>query len=143
MFAPVIPGLNDHELEAVLTAARDAGVTEAGYVMLRLPIEVKDLFREWLDDAVPTKAAKVMSLVRSMRGGKDYDAEWGLRMRGTGPIAEVVKERFRIACARLGLNKTARVFDLDTSQFRVPDEPPAPGQQLTLFLTIALRYHGP
>jgi DNA repair photolyase len=132
MFAPIIPGLNDHELESVLAAARDVGVTEAGYVMLRLPIEVKDLFREWLDDAVPQRAAKVMSLVRSMRGGKDYDPEWGERMRGTGPIADIIRDRFKMACARLGLNKTEYAWNLDTSQFRVPDDPAAT-RQLSLF----------
>ena len=130
MFAPTIPGLNDHEMESVLTAARDMGVTEAGYVMLRLPIEVKDLFREWLDSAVPERATRVMSLVRTMRGGKDYDPEWGTRMHGVGPIAEMIRDRFRIACHKLGLNKTARAFALDTTQFRVPH---AAGQQLSLF----------
>ncbi len=130
MFAPTIPGLNDHEMESVLTAARDMGVTEAGYVMLRLPIEVKDLFREWLDAAVPERATRVMSLVRTMRGGKDYDPEWGTRMHGVGPIAEMIRDRFRIACNKLGLNKTARSFALDTTQFRVPH---TTGTQLSLF----------
>ena len=129
MVAPVIPGLNDHEIESILTAARDVGCRDAGYVMLRLPIEVKDLFREWLDAAVPTKAAKVMSLVRSARGGMDYDPEWDQRMRGVGPVADLVRTRFKLACARLGLNKTEYAKDLDCSQFRVPD---APGQQLQL-----------
>ena len=129
MVAPVIPGLNDHEVESILTAARDCGVREAGYVMLRLPIEVKDLFREWLDDAVPTKAAKVMSPVRSMRGGLDYDAEWGTRMRGTGPVADVLRARFKLACARLGLNKNEYTGNLDCTRFRPP---PEAGQQLQL-----------
>ena len=130
MFAPTIPGLNDHEMESVLTAARDMGVSEAGYVMLRLPIEVKDLFREWLDAEVPERATRVMSLVRTMRGGKDYDPEWGTRMHGVGPIAEMIRDRFRIACTKLGLNKTARSFALDTTQFRVPH---TAGTQLSLF----------
>ena len=132
MFAPLIPGLNDHEMEAVLAAARDAGATQAGYVMLRLPIEVKDLFREWLDAAVPARAAKVMSLVRSMRGGKDYDANWGTRMRGEGPIADIMRDRFRMACHKLGLNSPGQTASLDTTQFKIPDLPPATGQQLKL-----------
>jgi DNA repair photolyase len=133
MFAPTIPGLNDHELEGVLAAAHDVGVRDANYVMLRLPIEVKDLFREWLDDAVPNRASREMSLVRAMRGGKDYDAAWGQRMRGDGPIAEMMAERFRIACRRLNLNRTPRAYTLDVTQFKVPGAPPKPGQQLSLF----------
>jgi DNA repair photolyase len=121
MFAPVIPGLNDHELDAVLSAARAAGAETAGYVMLRLPLEVKDLFREWLDEAVPARAARVMSLVRNMRGGKDYDSAWQTRQRGTGPIAEAVRDRFRLAQKRLGYG--AARFDLDCGQFRVPNAP--------------------
>jgi DNA repair photolyase len=133
MFAPAIPGLNDQELEAVLAAAHDAGAREAGYIMLRLPIEVKDLFREWLGDAVPGQAAKVMHLVRAMRGGKDYDPTWGVRMHGTGPLADLMAERFRIACRRLGLNETARTAALDCGQFRAPPPDPKPGDQLALF----------
>jgi DNA repair photolyase len=133
MFAPLIPGLNDHEMESVLAAARDMGATKAAYVMLRLPIEVKDLFREWLDDAVPTRAGKVMSLIRSMRGGKDYDANWGQRMRGEGPMADIMRDRFRIACDKLGLNRPGQGAPLDTSRFKVPEMPSKPGQQLQLF----------
>jgi DNA repair photolyase len=118
MFAPTIPGLNDHEMDAVLAAARAAGADTAGYVMLRLPLEVKDLFREWLVEAVPQRAARVMSLVRSMRGGKDYDPEWRTRQRGEGPIADAVRDRFRLAYKRLGFNEEPA--ELDCSQFRVP-----------------------
>ncbi len=128
MFAPAIPGLNDHEMEGVLEAARDAGATSAGYVMLRLPLEVKDLFQEWLAASVPERASRVMSLVRAMRGGLDYDAKWGERMTGNGPIAEALADRFRLACKRLGLNKPQA--PLDTSQFKAP---PRAGDQLALF----------
>lgn len=128
MFAPVIPGLNDHELEAVLEAARDAGATTAGYVMLRLPLEVKDLFQEWLTAEVPERASRVMSLVRAMRDGLDYDPKWGERMTGKGPIADAIADRFRLACKRLGLNKPQA--PLDTAQFKAP---PRAGDQLALF----------
>ena len=128
MFAPLIPGLNDHELDAVLAAAKDAGVTSAGYVMLRLPREVKDLFQEWLAAEVPERAARVMSLVRATRGGKDYDPKWQERISGNGPIAEAAAERFRLACRRLGFNE--RRPPLDTGKFRPP---PQPGDQLALF----------
>ncbi len=117
-FAPVIPGLNDHELESVLEAASRAGATSAMYVTLRLPLEIKDLFREWLADARPERAARVMSLIRQTRGGKDYDADWSQRMRGTGPVAELIAARFKAAVKRYGLD-TPRV-PLDESQFRVP-----------------------
>jgi DNA repair photolyase len=127
MFAPVIPGLNDHELEKVLAAAKDAGVTSAGYVMLRLPLEVKDLFQEWLAAEVPERAGRVMTLVRAMRNGKDYDHKWGERQRGTGPIADAVEARFRLAVRRLGLNE--RREPLDVTKFKVP---PQAGDQLSL-----------
>ena len=128
MFAPLIPGLNDHELEAVLQAAKDAGVKSAGYVMLRLPLEVKDLFQEWLAAEVPERASRVMSLIRSTRDGKDYDAKWGERQVGNGPIAEAAAARFQLACKRLGLNEDRK--PLDISKFQPP---PQPGDQLALF----------
>jgi DNA repair photolyase len=128
MFAPVIPALNDHELESVLAAAREAGAVEAGYVMLKLPLEVRDLFQEWLAAAVPGKAKHVMTLVRAMRGGRDYDPEWHTRMSGTGPIADAVRRRFVIACRKLGLNE--RTYRLDADRFKPP---PAAGDQLQLF----------
>lgn len=118
MTAPLIPALNDAELEAILAAAAAAGATEAGYVILRMPLEIKDLFREWLDGAYPDRAQRVIKLVRDMRGGRDYDPEWRARQRGTGPYARLIASRFRKACARLGLNK--RRLDLDATQFRVP-----------------------
>ena len=128
MFAPVIPGLNDHEMETVLAAAKNAGVTSAGYVMLKLPLEVKDLFREWLTAEVPDRASRVMNLVRAMRGGKDYDAKWQQRMLGEGPIADATAGRFRLACRRLGLNESRPA--LDTSKFCPPLRD---NDQLTLF----------
>jgi len=128
MFAPAIPALNDGELEAVLSAAKDMGACSAGYVLLRLPLEIKDLFREWLEVNVPDRAKHVMSLVRQMRGGKDYDSQWHTRMRGTGPYAEMIAKRFQIAVRRLELNKPSR--PLDISQFRKPAQK---GDQLSLF----------
>ena len=128
MFAPVIPGLNDHELEAVLEKAAAAGATSAGYVVLRLPREIKDLFAEWLVAKRPDRAQRVMSLVRQMRGGKDYDAEWGKRMKGEGPIADIIAQRFKFARRRYRLDRI--IPPLDISQFRVP---PRPGDQLELF----------
>lgn len=117
-FAPVIPGLNDHELEAVLEAASKAGATTAMYVTLRLPLEIKTLFAEWLADARPDRAARVMSLVRQTRGGKDYDPDWSQRMKGTGPVAELIGTRFKAAIKRYGLDGPRPV--LDESRFRVP-----------------------
>jgi DNA repair photolyase len=118
MFAPAIPALNDGEMEAVLSAAAEAGAKTAGYVLLRLPLEIKDLFREWLEGNVPDRAKHVMSLVRSMRGGKDYDSQWSTRMRGTGPYAEMMARRFHLAVKRLGLNQPSR--PLDISKFKKP-----------------------
>lgn len=118
MFAPSIPGLNDHEMEAVLERAAEAGAQGAGYVALRLPREIKDLFREWLATDHPDRASKVMSLVRQMRGGLDYDPEWGKRMKGEGPVAEMMSQRFKAAKRRYGLDM--RFEGLDLSQFKVP-----------------------
>jgi DNA repair photolyase len=128
MFAPVIPALNDGELEAVLTAARDHGARTAGYVLLRLPLEIKDLFREWLETNEPGRAKHVMSLIRSMRGGKDYDAQWNVRMKGTGPYAQMIGRRFQMSVKRLGLNQESRPLLL--TKFR---KPPKTGDQLSLF----------
>ena len=127
-FAPVIPGLNDHELEAVLEAGAKAGATTAMYVTLRLPLEIKDLFKEWLADARPDRAARVMSLVRQTRGGKEYDADWSQRMKGTGPVADLISARFKAAVKRYGLD--APRHDLDVAKFRVPADARA---QLELF----------
>jgi DNA repair photolyase len=127
MFAPVIPALNDDELESVLNAAKQMGARSAGYVLLRLPLEIKDLFREWLEANVPDRAKHVMSLVRSMRGGKDYDPAWHERMRGKGPYADMIAHRFHLAVKRLGFNQDHR--PLDTRQFSRPVQA---GDQLSL-----------
>jgi DNA repair photolyase len=108
LVAPIIPALNDHEIERVLDAAKTAGATEASYVLLRLPLEVSPLFRDWLLRNYPDRYRHVMSLVRSMRGGKDYDAEFGKRMKGAGPYAWQIGRRFELAAKRLELNLTRR-----------------------------------
>jgi len=129
MTAPIIPALNDDEMESILAAAVEAGATQAGYTLLRLPLEIKDLFREWLEAHAPDRAKHVMSLIRSMRGGKDYDATWGKRMTGSGPYAGMIAQRFAIAMRRLGLNQNR--VPLDTTKFRLP---PRAGDQLALSL---------
>lgn len=113
MMAPVIPALNDHEIERVLDAGKTAGATSASYVLLRLPIEVSPLFRDWLLRNYPDRYRHVMSLVRSMRGGKDYDAEFGKRMKGAGPYAWQIGRRFELAAKRLELNVTRRPLNCD------------------------------
>src|SRR6516225_3047885 len=105
MTAPVIPAINDAEIERILEAAAACGVRGAGYVLLRLPLEVRDLFREWLQTNFPDRERHVFTLIRQMRGGKDYDAKWGERMTGSGPYAWMIRRRFETACGRLGLNK--------------------------------------
>ena len=127
MVAPIIPAVNDAEIEAILKTAQTAGAREAGYVMLRLPLEVRDVFKDWLDSAMPERARKVMSLVKSVRDGKENDAAFGRRMTGTGPYAWTIGRRFELACQRLGLNLTR--VKLATGHFR---RPPQPGEQLTL-----------
>jgi DNA repair photolyase len=126
MFAPVIPALNDDEMEHVLRAAAEAGAKSAGYVLLRLPLEIKDLFREWLEATLPDRARHVMSLIRQMRGGKDYDAQWHTRMKGTGPYAEMIARRFHLAVKRFGLNQDSRPLLL--GKFK---RPPRTGDQLS------------
>jgi len=128
MVAPVIPAINDSDIERILDAAALAGVRGAGYVLLRLPLEVRDLFVEWLNANFPDRAAHVMKLIRDMRGGKDYDSQFGSRMTGSGPYAWMIGRRFENACERLGLNK--HKAPLSRSQFR----PPFPrAEQLNLF----------
>src|SRR5437867_1617343 len=106
MVAPIIPAINDAEIERILDAASAVGAQGAGYVLLRLPLEVRDLFREWLMTNFPDRHRHVFNLIRDMRGGKDYDPEFGKRMTGTGPIAWMLGGRFAAACEKLGLNKT-------------------------------------
>lgn len=126
--APMIPGLNDHELESILDAASDAGARYAGYVLLRLPHEVEPIFRQWLEDQYPLKAARVLSLIRQVRGGALNDVRFGRRMRGSGPIAALLARRFAVACRRHGFPRASETA-LDRTLFRVPE---GPGTQLDL-----------
>ena len=128
MVAPIIPAINDAEIERILDAAAALGVKEAGYVLLRLPLEVRDLFREWLLANFPDRYRHVFKLVHEMRGGKDYDSKWGTRMTGAGPIAWMIGRRFEAACEKLNLNM-ART-KLTTEHFSPPRREPA---QLSLF----------
>ena len=128
MVAPIIPAVTDSEIEAILTRAYAAGAREAGYVMLRLPLEVQDIFGEWLLETVPDKYRHVMTLLRSVRDGKVYDAAWGKRMTGNGPYAWMTGRRFEMAAQRLGFNQAR--LKLRTDLFKPP---PRPGAQLSLF----------
>jgi DNA repair photolyase len=128
MVAPIVPGLTDSETEAILAAAHDAGVREAGYVLLRLPLEIKELFREWLKSEFPDRADRVLHLMQSMHGGRDYDSTFGLRQRGRGPYADQIAQRFRLACRRLGLNKERKSLRRDLFT-----RPVLAGQQMRLF----------
>jgi DNA repair photolyase len=129
LVAPVIPALTDHELEDILAAAKAAGATRAGYVLLRLPHELKTLFRDWLAEHYPDRAKHVMSLINQARGGKDYDSQFGTRMRGTGPYAELLRTRFQLAQRKLGFAPASERYDLNTRLFR-PPRPATP--QMTL-----------
>ena len=120
LVAPVIPFLTDHQIEPVLEAAYAAGARSTGYVLMRLPWEVKNLFRNWLETHYPLKAQHVMSRVHQMRGGRDNDPNFGSRMRGNGEFADLLRKRFDIACARIGFNTTRRNRSLNTSRFRRP-----------------------
>lgn len=106
MIAPVIPAINDHEIETLLRAAAASGAGAAAYIALRLPLEVRDLFVEWLERVFPDRAGRVMRYVREMHGGRDYDPEWGKRMKGEGVYAEMIRRRFHRAAAAEGLDKT-------------------------------------
>jgi DNA repair photolyase len=120
LLAPVIPAITDHEMEDMLAAAREAGATRAGYVLLRLPHEVKILFREWLAEHYPDRAKHVMSLINQTRGGKDYDSKFGQRMSGTGPYAELLRTRFELARRKCGFESSSRRHELATGLFRPP-----------------------
>ncbi|TNF57312.1 MAG: PA0069 family radical SAM protein [Rhodobacteraceae bacterium] len=128
MTSPIVPGLTDPEIEAMLTAARDAGATTASWIMLRLPREVSGLWQDWLAAHYPDRAGKVMARLREMHGGRDYDPRWGHRMRGEGRHAELIAQRFRVHARRLGLDGQAPPLRSDL--FAVP---PRPGDQLSLF----------
>jgi len=128
MVAPIVPALTDNEIEAILQAASEAGAKDAGYVLLRLPHELKSLFREWLETDHPGRASRVIALLRSMHGGKDYVSEFGVRQRGSGPYADQIAARFRLAIQRLGLERRSG-GSLRTDLFR---RPTGPGGQLSL-----------
>ncbi len=130
LVAPIIPALNDRELETIVAAAADAGAGTAGYILLRLPLEIRELFEEWLHTHYPLRAEHVMSLVRQCRGGRNNDPRFGYRMRGTGEFAELISKRFRLACKRNGLSHRDEREALDCAKFKVP---PAVGDQLKLF----------
>ncbi len=120
MVAPVIPAITDHEMEDILQAAAAAGARWAGYILVRLPYEIKDLFRDWLAEHFPDRADHVMSLIRDMRGGQDNDPRFGTRMRGTGPIADLLRNRFQIASRRFNLDSYHREIPRRTGLFRPP-----------------------
>ncbi|MDP6604577.1 MAG: PA0069 family radical SAM protein [Rhodospirillales bacterium] len=130
MAAPMIPFLNDAELESILEAASAAGARNAGYILVRLPHEIRELFTEWLEAHAPAKAGRVLAGIRETRGGALYVSEFGTRMKGSGPYAELLARRFHLGCKRFGLNgdRDAK-FNLDTTRFRVP---PRNGAQLSL-----------
>ncbi len=129
LIAPVIPALTDHELERLLEAAADAGARAAGYVLLRLPHEVEPLFTEWLRTHYPDRADRILNHLRDAHGGACYDAAFGHRMRGSGPYADLLANRFRIASRRTGIDPARRI-PLSTEAFR---RPPRPGDQAELF----------
>ena len=126
--APVIPALNDAEIERILDSSAAVGVEEAGYVLLRLPLEVRDLFREWLMANFPDRYRHVFRLIRETRGSKDYDSSWGRRMTGGGPVAWMIGRRFELACEKFGLNKVRTA--LTTEHFKPPQRA---SEQLSLF----------
>jgi DNA repair photolyase len=129
MAAPMIPALNDQEMERILEAAVEAGATAGSYIILRLPLEIKDLFTEWLQAHVPGRAQHVLELIRGLRGGELYDSAFGKRMKGEGPYAELLKRRFQIARKRLGLDGSRERWEFDLTLFKPP---PRAGDQLRL-----------
>jgi len=132
MVAPVIPAINDSEIETILTRAHAAGAREGGYVVLRLPLEIRDMFREWLQTHYPDRFNRAISLIQSMHGGKDYESQWGRRMAGSGPYAWMIGRRFEMAARRLGFSETK--MRLRTDLFRRPQlQPKDAGAQLSLF----------
>jgi DNA repair photolyase len=131
MVAPIVPAVNDDEIEKILTRAYAAGAREAGYVTLRLPLELRDLFREWLAVNFPDRLKHTLSLVQSMHGGKDYESQWGRRMAGSGPYAWMIGRRFEIAARKLGFREKAVTLRADL--FRPPAASAEAAAQLTLF----------
>lgn len=134
--SPVIPALNEHEMDAIIEASAQAGATGANAIVLRLPHELAQLFPEWLEACYPLKKERVLKAIRSLRSGKLNNSDFASRFSGEGPRAEIIRQRFEMACRRHGLATGRGVFASDTTQFRVPqqlEEEPAPGQQLPLF----------
>jgi len=129
LLAPIIPAINDHEIEQILQSVASAGACDASYIFLRLPHELKTLFTDWLATHFPDRAARVMSLIRQASGDRDYDSRFGIRQTGRGPYADMLKSRFTAACRRFGLDTHARRQPLDCSSFRAPGP-----QQLDLSL---------
>jgi DNA repair photolyase len=127
LVAPIIPAVNDMDIDRIVEALANVDATTAGYVLLRLPLEIRDLFEEWLAAHFPDRQRRVMSLVRQTRDGAAYRSQWGKRMTGTGPYSDLLKHRFTLALRRNGMTK--RKLELDTSRFGLP---PAPGDQLSL-----------
>jgi DNA repair photolyase len=132
LLAPVIPALNDHEIETIVEQAASAGAASASYILLRLPLEIRELFHEWLQQHYPLRAEHVISLIRQARGGKDYDTRFGHRMRGTGAFADLIARRFALACERHGLacGREDYQASLDPGKFSLP---PKTGDQFNLF----------
>jgi DNA repair photolyase len=127
--APVIPALNDHEMETIMAAALDAGASNAWYTVLRLPHELSPLFRDWLTVHAPGRAKHVMSLIQQMRGGKDYNSDFKTRMRGEGELAKILQQRYRIAAKRLNLERHRKAWpQLDCSLFNRPRKPSPQGE---------------
>ncbi len=131
MVSPIIPALNDHEMEAILIRARQAGAIHASYILLRLPLELKDLFGEWLSEHRPQRKQRILNRLREMRGGELYDNRFGTRMRGRGHDARLLEERFRIACRQQGYTEDSAL--LDASRFRKPDLRETYDGQMSLF----------
>jgi DNA repair photolyase len=131
MVAPLIPALADHEMETILAAARGVGAGSAGYILLRLPNEVKPLFRAWLEAHQPGRMEHVYSLMRQLHGGREYDSSFGARQRGSGPLAEIIAQRFRSATRRLGLDATS--LPMNHTAFRAPARSLPPAPQMRLF----------
>jgi DNA repair photolyase len=129
LVSPLIPGLTDSDLERILEGAAEAGASRAGSLLLRLPLEIKDLFRDWLETHYPDRAGKVLSLIRQCRAGKLNDSAFGRRFTGTGPVADLLQRRFDLAAGRLGLLRRDAGWDLDTGRFQ---RPPRQGDQLPL-----------
>ena len=122
LMAPIIPVINDMEIESIIERAAEAGVSRAAWILLRLPNELKQIFAEWLDTHLPDRADHVMSLIRQASGGKDYDNRFGIRQRGRGPYADMINQRFRAACRRYGVSGGRGDAGQDCSLFRRPGQ---------------------